>query len=219
MDIKNYINKDFKYLSIDQPVSEVKKFFQILPFTHFPVVDNGLLAGMIAQYDISNLSDNEATLAQYKHLFKFYKSDQPESCIELIHLFALYNTDILPVTDKDNMYLGYFELDEILRLFYKTPFISQSSITLLIETNLNNYSMGEIAQIVESNNVKLLGLYISKVKEDRIQITLRIEGEDINEVIQSLRRYEYTIITQNEEDILIDEIKDRAAYLEKYLNI
>lgn len=219
MDIRNYINKDFKYLSIDQPVSEVKKFFQILPFTHFPVVENGALAGMLAQHDISNLPNNESSLADYKHLFKFYKSDHPESCIELIHLFALYNTDILPVTDKDNIYLGYFELDEILRLFYKTPFISQSSITLLLETNLNNYSMGEIAQIVESNNVKLLGLYISKFNEDKVQITLRMEGEEINEVIQSLRRYDYTIITQNEEDVLIDEIKDRAAYLEKYLNI
>lgn len=219
MDIRNYINNDFKYLNSHQPVSEVKKFFQILPFTHFPVVENGSLTGMLAQHDISNLPDNDHSLADYKNLFKFYKSDQPETCIELIHLFALYNTDILPVTDKDNKYLGYFELDEILRLFYKTPFISQSSITLLIETNLNNYSMGEIAQIVESNNSKLLGLYISKVKEDKIQITLRIEGEEINEVIQSLRRYDYTIITQNEEDVLIDEIKDRAAYLERYLNI
>ncbi len=219
MKIMDYINEDFNVLRLEDSIAEVKETFKDLPFTHFPIIDDGKLIGMLAQADIIHLTKNESLLSEMQYFFRFYKTDIPDSCIDLIRLFAQHDTDILPITDKNNVYLGYFELDEILRLFYKSPFFKQNSTTLLIEKDSENYSMSEIVQIVESNNITLLGLYISNITNNHTQVTLILDTEDVNEVIQSFRRYNYKVLTHNKNDLLIEQFKSRADYLHKYLNI
>ncbi len=219
MKIRDYITNDFKALSLDLPIAEVKEIFKYLPFTHFPIVNNGKLVGMLAQADIVHLTKDESLLSEMDYFFQFYKTDIPDSSIDLISLFAQYDTDILPVTNENNEYLGYFELDDILSLFYNSPFFTQNSSTLIIEKESDNYSMSEIVQIVESNNVKLLGMYISDISNKNTQITLRMNTEDANDVIQSLRRYNYEVLTQNKDDLLIEQYKNRSDYLQKFLNI
>ncbi|MEN8193143.1 MAG: CBS domain-containing protein [Bacteroidota bacterium] len=215
----DYITNDYKALDLDANVVDVKLFFRYLPFTHFPIVENGKLIGMLAQADIVHLPKDDSPLHKLQHFFKFYKTDVPDSCLDLIGLFAQNDTDILPVTDDKNNYLGYFELDEIIRLFYNSPLFKQGSTTLIIEKETTNFFMSEIAQIIETNNITLLGMYISKITDNHTQITLRLDTEEVNEVIQSLRRYEYEVITESKNDLLIEELKDRSEYLNKFLNI
>lgn len=219
MTIMDYISNDYKALALEKSVSEVKDFFKELPFTHFPIVKSGRLVGMLSQDNIAHFSKNEASLADLQFLFEFYHTSVPTHCIDLITLFAQHDTDILPVINEQYEYLGYFELDEILQIFYNTPFLQRNSSTLIIEKEKNTYSMSEIAQIIESNNIILLGMYISKSTEVTNQITLRLATEDVNEVIQSLRRYKYHVLTQNKDDLLLEQLKERSGYLQKYLDI
>ena len=79
--------------------------------------------------------------------------------------------------------------------------------------------MSEISQIIESNKSKLLGMYISGQEQDTLQITLKIVTDELNEIIQTFRRYNYTLITQHEDDSYLEELKDRARYLRKYLDM
>lgn len=219
MKIKDYISNDYKALDLGTSLDKVNNFFKDLPFTHFPIVENGKLLGMLAQADFVQYSNGEVSLHELQYLFKFYKTDIPDSCIDLIRLFAQFDTDILPITNDKNEYLGYFELDEILRLFHNSPFFKQASTTLVIGKETSKYSMGEIAQIIESNNIDLLGMYISNITDNHTQITLRIDTENVNDVIQSLRRYDYEVVSQSKDDLLMEQLKHRSEYLDKYLNI
>ena len=81
------------------------------------------------------------------------------------------------------------------------------------------YSASEVSQIVESNNGKLLGLYVSQESSDLTQVTVKISSEDINEIIQTFRRYNYNIISQHEDDFYLQDLKDRSDYLQKYLDM
>jgi predicted transcriptional regulator len=213
-----YISNDYKALALNTKVSDAKVFFKDLPFTHFPIVENGKLVGMLSQADIIHSTKNDSVLKDLHYLFEFYTARIPIHCIDLFSLFAQYDTDILPIVNDTQEYLGYFELDEILQLFYNTPFLQRNSTTLIIEKDKKNYSMSEIAQIIESNNITLLGIYISGTSNETNQITLRLATEDVNEVIQSLRRYEYHVLSQNKDDLLIEQLKDRSDYLQKYLD-
>ena len=78
--------------------------------------------------------------------------------------------------------------------------------------------MSEVAQIVESNNGTLLGSYISNNFGDKTELTLKISSQEINEIIQSFRRYNYTIITEHQDDFYLEELKNRSDYLQKFLN-
>ena len=64
----------------------------------------------------------------------------------------------------------------------------------------------------------LLGAYISNYIEDKTELTLKISSPETNEIIQSFRRYNYTILTKHQDDFYLEELKNRADYLQKFLN-
>jgi len=40
-----------------------------------------------------------------------------------------------------------------------------------------------------------------------------------NKIIQTFRRYNYTVLSKHVEDAYLEDLKDRSNYLQKYLNI
>ena len=65
----------------------------------------------------------------------------------------------------------------------------------------------------------MLGAFVSKIENDLAQITLKIGNASLNDVIQSFRRYSYNIISEIEDDVYLESLKDRSDYLNKYLSI
>ena len=116
-------------------------------------------------------------------------------------------------------YIGYYNLSDVLEVFSMSPFMTNNSETLIIEKTENDYSMSEVSQIVESNNGKLLGVYVSENQGNLVQITLKISTEDILEIMQTFRRYDYKIISIHENDIYLEDLKNRSDYLQKYLEM
>ena len=125
----------------------------------------------------------------------------------------------MPVLNKNNKYVGYYELNDIIHLFNETPFFAEPGGILIVEKGIHDYSFSEISQITESNNAKLLGAFISKMDNDLVQITLKIGNTSLNDVIQTFRRYNYNIVSGHEEDSYIESLKERSQYLNKYLNM
>jgi hypothetical protein len=79
--------------------------------------------------------------------------------------------------------------------------------------------MSQIVQIVESNEGRILGLYVSNTTADKVQVTIKIVLGGMNEILQSFRRYEYDIISEHKEDVFMNNLKERSDYLDKYLSI
>jgi hypothetical protein len=79
--------------------------------------------------------------------------------------------------------------------------------------------MSQIAQIVESNNGKLLGLFVSEADVESVQITIKIALGSMNNIIQTFRRYNYEIVSEHHEDNYLNSLRERSDYLDKYLNI
>ncbi len=104
-------------------------------------------------------------------------------------------------------------------LFIDTPFFKEPGAILVISTGIKDYSFSEIAQIVEGNNARLLGAFITDSQNDIVQITLKIGAQNLTEVAQTFRRYNYTIEFGNSDDQFLEDLKQRSAYLEKYLNV
>jgi len=219
MKLEDYIVKDFKPFTLETPIVAVESEVNEFSFSHFPITDAGKLVGLLRKDDLIHIADGILSLNELKGTFQHFQITDFDNHFDLINLFAQYDTNLLPVTDQYNTYLGYFELSEILQACNNTPFFQRNSTTLVIEKEHNAYSMSEIAQIVETNEVKLLGMYVSQKNSQYTQITLRLETENPNEVIQSLRRYEYHVLTNSKDDSLLEQLKERSDYLQKYLEL
>jgi CBS domain-containing protein len=193
--------------------------FENHPITHFPVIENNKLLGSFSEDDIQTLENKEDELNSHAHLLHSFFTDENATVLELLKIFADNDTNIIPVLNEYKEYLGYFDLRDVLDLFSNSPFMVEESETLIIEQLKNVYSMSQIVQIIESNGGQLLGLYISEKKENFIQVTLNIVTNEINEIMQTFRRYDYKIISMHENDMYLKDLKNRSEYLQKYLEI
>jgi predicted transcriptional regulator len=219
MNITDYILNEIKPLSLNSSVKTALELFDNYSTTHFIVVENNNILGCFAQEDILQIENKSDKLVAYSHLLNSFFADKEATVLELLKIFADNDTTLIPILSREKEYIGYYNLSDVLEVFSTSPFMTNNSETLIVEKKEGNYSMSEVSQIVESNNGKLLGVYISENQGGFVQITLKISTEDINEIMQTFRRYDYKIVSIHENDIYLEDLKNRSDYLQKYLEM
>ena len=217
-EITEYIANDYKAIDSQDSIAAIQDFFSELHFSHFPIVEEGVYIGSIASEDIETFdSDKKGT--DYRFTLEGFFTRTNTMWLDVLEVFAKNHTNLVPVLDENNTYVGYYEIEDILKFFHETPFLKEPGNIIIVEKAILDYSMSQIAQIVESNNGKLLGLFVSEADVGSIQITMKISLGGMNEIIQTFRRYNYEIISEHQEDSYINNLKERSDYLDKYLNI
>lgn len=218
MNVEEYIINDVSIRHFSDKIEDIQQFFYEYNYSHLPVENNGIYMGCISGNDIRTFEPHK-NLEDYQYALEGFFVRNHDYWLDILDAFAQNNSNVLPVLNEENKYLGYVELNEIIALFNETPFLSEAGNILVIEKGFKDYSFSEISQIVESNNAHILGAFISHFENDLTQITLKLNPTGMNEIIQSFRRYGYKIISEHQEDSFNKNLKDRSKYLDKYLNI
>lgn len=216
--LSNYINNDFKAFDIQEKAATIQYFFEDVAFSHFPVLENGIFLGNISNEEIG-IIESDKNLKDYKYVLDVFFVRENALLLDILQDFAQNETNVMPVLDDNQRYLGYLEIEDVIRTLGDTPFLKESGGLIVIEKNTDDFAFSQIAQIVEGNNAKLLGIYVSETTTSKVQATLKISTGSINEIVQTFRRYEYNIISEHQEDNYIQNLKERSEYLDKYLNI
>jgi len=217
-EITNYITNDFKAIDSQETIAVVQEFFDDLNFSHFPVVEEEVYIGSIAADDIETFETNKK-VTDYRYSLEGFFARSTMIWLDVLEVFAKNNTNLVPVLDEKNKYVGYYEITDIMKFFHETPFLQEPGGIIIVKKRTSEYSMGQISQIVESNNGKLLGLFVSETDSENVQVTIKISLGVMNEIIQTFRRYNYEIVSEHFEDNYINTLKERSDYLDKYLNI
>jgi len=218
LEITNYINSDFKPFESDESIRFVQDFFADLTFSHFPVLQEGIYIGSIAADDVVTF-ESPKKIIDYKYTLEGFFARTNMIWLDVLEIFAQNHTNLVPVLDENNKYVGYYELNDIVQFFAETPFLREQGGIIVVKKSIKEYSMSQIAQIVETNNGRILGQFISDIEGDFVQVTLKIALGGLNEIIQTFRRYNYEIISEHQEDAYLSNLKERSDYLDKYLNI
>jgi CBS domain-containing protein len=217
-EITNYITNDFKAIDSQETIVAAQDFLIDLSFSHFPIVEEGIYIGSIAADDLETF-DADKKVGDYKYTLEHFFARTNMIWLDVLEVFANNQTNIVPVLDEMNNYVGYYEIGDIMKFFHETPFLKEAGGIIIVKKGILDYSMSQITQIVESNNGKLLGLFVSDSDIESIEITLKISLGAMNEIIQTFRRYNYEIVSEHQEDNYINNLKERSDYLDKYLNI
>lgn len=219
MKLAEFIVNDIEPLHSESKISDLQQLFSQLTYSHVPILDerHGFI-GSFSEND-AYCFEGDKTVNAYKYAVELFFVRDTTIWLDVLEAFAVNSANIMPVLSSQNEYLGYYELKEVMSLFSDSPFFSDAGAVLVIEKGINDYSFSEVSQIVESNNGKLLGAFLSEMTTDVVQITLKIGNTGLNDIIQTFRRYSYHIVSGHEEDSYLEGLKERSDYLNKYLNI
>ena len=106
--------------------------------------------------------------------------------------------------------------------FDSTAAMEMPGGVIVLELNAYDYSMAQIARIVEDNNGKIWCSYVTPISGDalKMEVTLKIDQNDLTFIIRSFLRYGYFIKAsyhgQNRHD---DVLRNHYDQFMLYLNI
>jgi predicted transcriptional regulator len=216
--ITDYINNDYKAIDSLESIESVQDFFAKAAFSHFPVIEEQVYIGCLASDDIETF-ESDKKVKHYRYALEGFYARTNMIWLDVLEIFARNHTNIVPVLDDTNKYVGYYEITDIIKFFYDTPFLKEQGGIIIVKKNSVDFSMSQVIQIVESNNGKVLGIFISEASSEMVQVTIKIALGGMNEIIQTFRRFNYEIVSEHQEDNYLNSLKERSDYLDKYLNM
>ncbi len=218
INIQDHILFALPVFEVGDTLGAVITFFEETHFSHVAVIEDGVFLGLLSENDLGCFEPG-TSIEEFRYQLETFSVTNETLWLDVLEKFARHEANLLPVLDEANRVLGYYDLNGIVALFIATPFFTEPGGILIISKGIKDYSMSEISQIVESNNSRLLGAFITDNQNDLIQVTLKVNGTNLNEVIQTFRRYGYTILSGTNDDQFMEDLKQRSDYLDKYLNV
>ncbi len=215
MFIKDYISKDYPAFNWSDSIEEASEIAKEFGYSHIFIKKKGTFVGALSQ---SFLEESpEGTLGSLEIHFEKFAILEDGNILDTVKLFHIFNANVVPVIGHTEKYLGYISCDDIFNEFSKYPLFSEPGAILTIQTTSNHYSFTEIAKIVEGNNAKIYGCYVSAINEDNFWLTLKISNENLSSIDETFERYGYNVVHKHYSDEKEDLLKDRFGFFQKYL--
>ena len=196
-------------------------WMEIFRISHLPIVNNFDFLGLISDSNIFDMNQPEEPIGNHSlTLIKpFVTVDQ--HLFEVIGLASRLKLTVVPVLDKKNHYKGVITTNDLIRNIAGISSMDQPGGIIVIEVIDRDYSLSQIAHIVESNNVRILSMYITSPPEStRLEVTIKVNTYDLTSVIRTFERYNYEVKTWVTSDDSMDRFySERFDLLMKYLNI
>lgn len=220
MKVNNHLLNDLKPLINTDQVGVVLDTMEELKFSHLPVVDQDrIYMGVICEDDLLEVSDETDTLARHSHLLRSYFITQEGNLFDAIKLIGDGNLSLLPVVADDKKYIGYLSTTEIIQDFGRELTFSEPGGMIILKVPVRDYQLTQIAQIVESEDARIIGLHLSSSQEDDdLIISLKINQIDLSRIIKSFERYNYIILQIFHQSIFDESVADRYEAFMKYIN-
>jgi CBS domain-containing protein len=218
MQIQDRIINTVPIFEVGETLKDVITFFEETTYSHVGVTENGTFLGLLSENDLACF-EPEKKIDDFRFELENFFVTKETAWLDVLEMFSRNEANILPVLDENQLISGYYDLEDVVDVFIDTPFFKEPGAILIVSIGIKDYSFSEIAQIVEGNNARLLGAFITDAQNDLVEITLKVGTQSLNEVAQTFRRYNYTIVFGNSDDQFIEDLKQRSDYLEKYLNV
>ena len=220
MIVKQIISKTIPSLKPSDTVSKALNWMETFKISHLPIVLNDDYLGLISETDLLDI-DNDKPIIDNKLIINDLCILESQHIYNAINIFADNKLSLLPVLDNNKSYLGYIILDDLLLAIKQITSIDELGAVIVLEIAQNDYTLTEIANIVESENIKIISLYTSiNVKNQKLDITIKFNTDDILPILKSFERYNYNIKAVFSNNKKSDEFyNDRLDELMFYLNI
>jgi CBS domain-containing protein len=196
-------------------------WMDIFRISHLPIVNNQDFLGLISDKDIYNLNMADEPIGNHKlSLFSPYVYED-QHIYEVIELASGMGLSAIPVLARNNEFLGTITTNDLVLHFAELSALKNPGGIIELEISVNDYFLSQIAQIVESNDAKILSLYISTPEDStKLYVTLKINRVDLTSIIQTFERYDYHITASYIKDDEAEAvIKNNYDLFMRYLNI
>ncbi len=202
-------------------VSTALKMMDENRVSHLPVLADGKYLGLISYDTLMVCEDENQTMANFKHELQHISAHESAHFFDALQGISLNKISLMPVLDDANHYLGAITGEDILQSAAELLSLENPGGIIILELAQNNFSLAEIARLVESNDAKILSAGVRSLPgSPTLQVTLKLNKINLEPIIQTLRRFDYEIHSyfgKNEKDEAL--LQERYDALMMYLKM
>ncbi|MCF8369138.1 MAG: hypothetical protein K9G76_08835 [Bacteroidales bacterium] len=221
MIIKKFISPTPQPVKISETGSDALYYMDENRLENIAVVDKSVLLGSITEADVFALADPDKPLAESKLSLKKDFVYEHQHIYEAINVMASSGLNLLPVVNEQENYVGNIRFNDLKDLIAEFLSVRNPGAIIVLEVNQKDYILSQIAQIMESQDSKILSLSIFPDPDSTMMdITIKINTLEIQAIVQTFNRYNYIIkATYTEDEKMYDDLRSRYDLLMKYLSI
>jgi predicted transcriptional regulator len=213
-----FIDPSIVPLKISDSVAVAIDFFKEFSVRQLPVVQDNICIGILSLDEIEEELADIPVLDFINLSYSF--ASTYDHIYEVMRAISEQSVTLFPIIDENNNYLGCITLASLFKNYINCAAFSQPGSIVVLEMDKKNYSLAEISRIVESENkVILSSLLSSNAESDRLEITLKLNSAQIQNLLSTFERFGYNIKATFDEEDVKDTLKNRYESLMTYLNV
>jgi len=188
--------------------------------SHLPIVKDYEYLGLLSDTDVLDLNITNEQIGKCKlSLIRPFVLES-QHIYEVIKMISNLNLTILRVLNEQQHYVGLIPATAILHQFAILAATREPGGMIVLEMNVHDYSLTQIAQIIEGNDAKVLSCYVNSLADStKIEVTLKINKEDLSAILQTFYRYNYNIKATFHQSEFSEDMKNRFDSFMNYINI
>tara|TARA_B100000965_G_C19596008_1_gene760284 strand:+ start:302 stop:964 length:663 start_codon:yes stop_codon:yes gene_type:complete len=217
---KELISYEVPPLSFSTNGERALQLMEDFKLTEMPIVEGTSYKGLISEAAILDLESLDSPLKNLQPQLDLTSVTEFEHVYEVIGKMAGKKLSLLPVLNDNKQYLGAITLNILIEKISNLAAMKDPGGILQLEMNINDYSLSEIANIVESNGAKIISSYtITHDDSTKMDVTLKINKTDLSAIIQTFERYNYLVVASFHKSDFEDDLKRRFDAFIHYLNM
>jgi len=218
---RDLISKTLPLLKCSDTGKKAIRIMESFRVSHLPVVQDKEYLGLISDKDIYDLEMEKCILGDKIStiISPFVRVNQ--HILEIIPKLLELKLTVMPVLEMNDDFVGSITITDLSTKFIDLIGVNEPGAVIVLELSTTDYSLSQIAQIIESNDAKIMSLYTKNPENSmELNVTLKINVTEISSIIQTFVRYDYSIKAVYLDDSLLkDMYEDRYEQFLKYLNL
>ena len=188
--------------------------------SHLPVVDGTRLLGMVHDEALVDRNDPKAEVRTIMDGVEVPFVREGQHIYDVMKLMNERKLSVVPVVDMTGNYLGAVSEHGTLEKLAEVPNIRAPGSGALQEMNQTDYSLQEIARIVEGSDGKVLSVYSHSLPGSmKVEVTLKINREDISDILRTFERYAYFVKNTYQGSKFHDDLRGRYDALMRFIDL
>lgn len=186
-----------------------------LKMSHLPVVADGHYLGLADEDDLLD-NDGDHVFVTNARLMPVAVSPQ-HHFLEVVDAMLRDHLEVMPVVDPEGYYLGSVTHSTIFKALSSSFSGEDSGSILTLRMAWADYSLAQISHRVESNEAKIIQVFVTDKGSENVEVALRLNTRDVEAVVESLRRHGYDVSAFFKAEEYAQDIQQRFDAFMRYL--
>ena len=188
--------------------------------SHLAVVKDRELVGLVSETDLMDYNHPEETLEELKIPLLKPIIHNYQHTYDLLKLMMSFNLTLIAVLDDKELYKGCITLKGLLANISNMASVQNPGGVIVLEVNQADYSLTHISNIIEGNDAKILSAHVSSMPDStKVEVTLKLNVEDLSRILQALYRYNYTVKASFQHGDFDNGMKNKFDEFLHFINI